>query len=164
MINYRLLASEISFSFFFSKMSRRTDWRVPGGRRLGEDGCEARLAEVSIYVQNGWATGPHPQRGDGIKYPVTDRSGKEYGRITESVCCTAVLNTRLQSNRRRRRRCPTPVLSPGKSRGRRSLVGCSPWGREESDTTEQLHFHFSLSCIGEGNVLLISEFSLSLAI
>ena len=33
----------------------------------------------------------------------------------------------------------------------RSLVGCSPWGRYESDTTEQLHFHFSLSCIGEGN-------------
>ena len=32
-----------------------------------------------------------------------------------------------------------------------ALVGCSPWGRKESDTTEQLHFHFSLSCIGEGN-------------
>ena len=32
-----------------------------------------------------------------------------------------------------------------------SLVGCSPWGHEESDTTERLHFHFSLSCIGEGN-------------
>ena len=46
---------------------------------------------------------------------------------------------------------PTPVLLPGKSHGWRSLVGCSPWGREESDTTEQLHFHFSLSCIGEGN-------------
>ena len=45
----------------------------------------------------------------------------------------------------------TPVLLPGKSYGRRSLVGCSPWGREESDTTERLHFHFSLSCIGEGN-------------
>ena len=30
-------------------------------------------------------------------------------------------------------------------------VGCSPWGRYESDTTERLHFHFSLSCIGEGN-------------
>ena len=40
---------------------------------------------------------------------------------------------------------------PGKSHGRRSLVGCSPWGREESHTTERLHFHFSLSCIGEGN-------------
>ena len=46
---------------------------------------------------------------------------------------------------------PTPVLLPGKSHGRRSLVGCSPRGREESDTTEPLHFHFSLSCIGEGN-------------
>ena len=46
---------------------------------------------------------------------------------------------------------PTPVLLPGKSHGWRSLVGCSPWGREESDMTERLHFHFSLSYIGEGN-------------
>ena len=46
---------------------------------------------------------------------------------------------------------PTPVLLPGNSHGWRSLVGCSPRGREESDTTERLHFHFSLSCIGEGN-------------
>ena len=46
---------------------------------------------------------------------------------------------------------PTPVLLPGKSHGWRSLVGCSPWGRWELDTTERLHFHFSLSCIGEGN-------------
>ena len=38
-----------------------------------------------------------------------------------------------------------------KVHGRRSLVGYSPWGREESHTTERLHFHFSLSCIGEGN-------------
>ena len=51
----------------------------------------------------------------------------------------------------RRQWHPTLVLLPGKSHGWRSLVGCSPWGREESDTTEQLHFHFSLSCIGEGN-------------
>ena len=51
----------------------------------------------------------------------------------------------------RRRWHPTPVLLPGKSHGWRSLVGCSPWGREESDMTERLHFHFSLSCIGEGN-------------
>ena len=33
----------------------------------------------------------------------------------------------------------------------RSLQGCSPWGRWGSDTTERLHFYFSLSCIGEGN-------------
>ena len=52
---------------------------------------------------------------------------------------------------RRRQWHPTPVLLPGKSHGRRSLVGCSPWGREESDTTERLPFHFSLSCIGDGN-------------
>ena len=43
------------------------------------------------------------------------------------------------------------TLLPGKSYGRRSLVGCSPWGHWELDTTKHLHFHFSLSCIGEGN-------------
>ena len=46
---------------------------------------------------------------------------------------------------------PTPVLLPRKSHGWRSLLGCSPWGRKESDTTERLPFHFSLSCFGEGN-------------
>ena len=51
----------------------------------------------------------------------------------------------------RRQWHPTPVLLPGKSHGRWSLVGCSLWGREESDMTEQLDFHFSLSRIGEGN-------------
>ena len=51
----------------------------------------------------------------------------------------------------RRQWHPTPVLLPGKSHGRRSLVGCSPWSRWGSDTTERLPFHFSLSCIGEGN-------------
>ena len=43
------------------------------------------------------------------------------------------------------------VLLPGKSHGWRGLMGCSPWGHQKSDTTEPLHFHFSLSCIGEGN-------------
>ena len=52
---------------------------------------------------------------------------------------------------RRRQPHPTPVLLPGKSHGQRSLVGCSPWGRWESDTTEGFPFHFPLSCIGEGN-------------
>jgi len=42
----------------------------------------------------------------------------------------------------RRQWHPTPVLLPGKSHGRRSLVGCSPWGHKELDTTEQLHFTF----------------------
>ena len=52
---------------------------------------------------------------------------------------------------RRRQWHPTSVLLPGKPHGQRSLVGCSPWGCWESDTTEQLHFHFSFSCFGEGN-------------
>ena len=46
---------------------------------------------------------------------------------------------------------PTPVLLPGESHGGRSLVGYSPRGRKESDTTEQLHFHFlryNLQCWG----------------
>ena len=59
--------------------------------------------------------------------------------------------SRSSSNVWRREWWPTPVLLPGKSHGWRSLVGYSPWGHEESHPTEQLHFHFSLSCIGEGN-------------
>ena len=51
----------------------------------------------------------------------------------------------LDMNKRRQWH-PTPVLLPGKSHGWRSLVGCSPWGPEESDTTS-----LSLSCIGERN-------------
>ena len=52
---------------------------------------------------------------------------------------------------RRRQWHPTPVLLPGKSHGWRNLEACSPWGCWGSDTTERFHFHFSLSCIGEGN-------------
>ena len=52
----------------------------------------------------------------------------------------------------RRKWQPTPVFLPGESQGRGTLVGCCcPWGRTESDMTEWLHFHFSLSCTGEGN-------------
>ena len=60
-----------------------------------------------------------------------------------------------EGHQRSRQWHPTPGLLPGESLqeepGRGSLVGCSPWGRLESDTTERLHFHFSLSCIGKGN-------------
>ena len=63
-------------------------------------------------------------------------------------------NNRMGKTRdlfRRRQWQATPVLLPRKSHGWRSLVGCSPWGLEESDTTERLRFHFSLSHNGEGN-------------
>ena len=46
---------------------------------------------------------------------------------------------------------PTPVFLPGESQGQGSLVGCRLWGHTELDTTEQLHFPFSLSHIGKGN-------------
>ena len=45
---------------------------------------------------------------------------------------------------------PTPVLLPGESHGGRSLVGYSPWGRKESDTTEWLHFHFHFNERNQG--------------
>ena len=45
----------------------------------------------------------------------------------------------------RRKWQPTLVLLPGKFHGQKSLVGSNPWGRKESDPTERLHFHFSLS-------------------
>ena len=78
------------------------------------------------------------------------------GRVHKSVpyicLSSSVLQIRFISTIFQRRQWhPTPVLLPGKSHGRRSLVGCSPWGRWGSDMTEQLHFHLSLSCIGEGN-------------
>ena len=57
----------------------------------------------------------------------------------------------VKESRRRRQWQPIPVLLPGKSHGQQSLVGCSPWVHEELDKTERLHFHFSLSCIAEGN-------------
>ena len=59
-------------------------------------------------------------------------------------CSLHAVITELETVPGRRQWHPTPVLLPGKSHGWRSLVGCSPWDREESDTTERLHFHFSL--------------------
>ena len=75
------------------------------------------------------------------------KSGKEY---VKAVYCHPAYLTYMQSTRRRQWQA-TPVLLPRKSHGRRSLVGCSPWGHYWSDTTEWLHFYFSLSCIGEGD-------------
>ena len=51
----------------------------------------------------------------------------------------------------RRQWHPTPVLLPGKSHGLQPTRLLHPWGCQELDTTERLHFHSSLSCIGEGN-------------
>ena len=77
--------------------------------------------------------------------------GKTEKNLQKELLLLFFTHSHSNSTYRRRRWHPTPVLLPGKSHGQRSLVGCGPWGREESDTTERLPFHFSLSCIGEGN-------------
>ena len=76
----------------------------------------------------------------------------QFSSVTQS--CPTLRPHELQHARppcRRRQWHPTPVLLPGKFHERKSLEGCSPWGHWGSHTTERLHFHFSLSCIGEGN-------------
>ena len=69
-------------------------------------------------------------------------------RFFSSFCIILILIINWLSYRRRQWH-PAPVLLPGKSQGWRSLVCCSPWGRWELDTTQWLHFHFSLSCVEE---------------
>ena len=71
--------------------------------------------------------------------------------LWDNIKCTNIRTVGSQKKKQRRRWHPTPVLLPGKSHGWRSLVGCSPWGREELDTTERLPFYFSLSFFREGN-------------
>ena len=73
-----------------------------------------------------------------------------YSLINSSTFLLATLGFSMQRIWRRQWH-PTLVLLPGKSHGWRSLVGCSPWGHQELDTTERLYFDFSLSCIGGGN-------------
>jgi len=104
--------------------------------------------------QESWSGLPCPSPGDlpdpGIEPTSFKSPALVDGFFTTSTIWEAHLPSASPQSRRRQWQ-PTPVLLPGKSHGRRSLVGCSPWGRKESDTTERLHFHFSLSRIGEGN-------------
>ena len=57
----------------------------------------------------------------------------------------------------RRKWQPIPVFLPGESHGWRSLVGYSPWGHKELDTTERLNFNFSVYSF---HLFLISSASL----
>ena len=103
-------------------------WNFPG-KNTGV-GCHALLQ--GIFLTQGGS-------------PCLLRSGRFFTAASLGIRLRVVLYTQ------QRQWHPTPVLLPGKSHGQRSLVRCSPWGRKESDMTERLHFHFSLSCIGEGN-------------
>ena len=68
---------------------------------------------------------------------------------TDIVCLTRTYTVLVSKSEKAM--APHSVLLPGKSHGQRSLVGCRPWGCTESNMTEWLYFHFSLSCIGGGN-------------
>ena len=103
---------------------------------------------------------PKPVFSERMYHHPSCYSGRDLGVISSTFCSLSqyliyqqilsVLSPSMPSIQRRQWH-PTPVLLPGKSHGWRSLVGCSPWGHEESDMTERLYFHFSLSCLGEGN-------------
>ena len=84
-------------------------------------------------------------------YPFAARFSEHFITYYMPDTVLGILIYRISFIYRRRQWHPTPVLLPGKSHWRWSLVGCSAWGRKESDATERLHFHFSLSCTGEGN-------------
>ena len=104
--------------------------------------CKESIVLVFYWLKNSWSTKGQIASlliADVLKSTSQDTDGEPS--LIKVTC----------SIERRRQWHPTPVLLAGKSHGQRSLVGCSPWGREESDTTEWLHFHFSLSCIVEGN-------------
>ena len=85
----------------------------------------------------------HLGNSKGFRRPASGMGGRFKDQILEQKMLLVLI--------RRRQWHPTPVLLPGKSHGWRGLVGCSPWGRQELDRTERLHFHFSLSRTGEGN-------------
>ena len=69
-------------------------------------------------------------------------SGGSDGKASCLQCGRPEFNPWVRKTLWRREWQPTLVVLPGKSLRRRSLVGYSPWGRQESDTTERLHFHF----------------------
>ena len=149
----------------------------PLGFPAGSDGKESTCNAGDLGLISGWGRSPGEGKGNPLQYSCLENS-VDRGAWWATVRGVAELDTTerptltvpptyssmfpVQVDERkvlgvirnggwRRQWHPTLVLLPGKSHGQRSLVGCSPWGRWESDTTERLHFHFSLSCIGEGN-------------
>ena len=131
----------------------------------GGDGIPVELFQIQkddavkvlpSICQQIWKTQQWPQdwkRSVFISIPKKDNveESSNYSTISLISHTSKILQASFQQYMKCEFWHPTPVLLPGKSHGRRSLVGCSPWGCEESDMTKRLHFHFSLSCIGEGN-------------
>ena len=115
----------------------------------------------NVFLHDSWGQNPKIRRQQRWFHPVTPLLGSQTAVFSRwlyylpSVRVYVIFSFSCEDTTHigfwRRQWHPTPVLLPGKSHRRRSLVGCSPWGRKASGRTERLHFHFSLSCIGEGN-------------
>ena len=119
----------------WSSQSRPPGNTPPAGLAVSERGRSPTRSLAAAHTQDGQAGGSiQPERQPGRHPGGTARSKAE--RPTREQKAEAWL-------------CPVCglVMYPRQ----RSLEGCRPWGRKESDTTERLHFQFSLSCIGEGN-------------
>ena len=130
---------------------------------ISEGLMQVRTSRVAQMVKNlpavqetwvrslGWEDSPGGWHGNPLQYFLGGFPGGSDGKAS---ACNAGDPGSIPGLGRfpwRRKWQPTPVLLPRKFHGWKSLVGYSPWGHEESDMTERLHFHFSLSCIGEGN-------------
>ena len=136
-------------------------WKIPwtekpgrlqsmGSLRVGHDWATSLSLFTFMHWRRKWQPTP-------VSCLENSRDGGAWWAAIYGVAQSRTWLKRLSSSSssmlltRRRQWHPTPVLVPGKSYGWRSLEGCSPWGRYESDMTERLHFLFSPSCIGEGN-------------
>ena len=111
---------------------------------------------IGFSRQEYWSRVPLPSPWEALseliyKMHCQDFPGGTVVKTRPSLCRGLGFNPWVGKISWRRKWQPTLVFLHGKSHGWRSLVGYSPWGCKESDTTEQFHFHFSLACIGEGN-------------
>ena len=77
--------------------------------------------------------------------------GTNHGRSESDTLSSVIFSGCLMLHGREGDGTPLQYSCLENPTGWRSLVGCSPWGRKESDTTERLHLHVPLACIGEGN-------------
>ena len=91
-----------------------------------------------------WLLSPDLNLTD-VHSPYVGLRGDQYGWSKEQESAHQIMRLERDTGARICKKWqPTPVLLPGKSHGQRSLVDYSPWDCKESDTTEQLHFHFHL--------------------
>ena len=105
------------------------DYSLPGSSVHGI--FQARLLEWGATAFSAFKPGANHKTHSG--WEITSTWGEQIFMIAVFICREDMFFSRQWQ--------PTPVLLPGKSHGRRSLVGYSPWGLKESDTTEQLHFN-----------------------